>query len=225
MKISVNKRIVFLFYIIIFLFAGWSIPIKAEEWFARVRFVPDGDTFVDVKGTVYRLKGIDAPEVSHDKKPAQFYAYKSKALLKKLIYGKNVKVVVIGEKRDRYNRVLAYVYSQKDMFINRYMLEKGAAFCFPHFFQKKKFVYEFLLAQRKAIERQDGFWSYILSLPAADRKYVGNKKSKRFHSLSCPFGKKIRPTNKIIFINLKDAFWHGYAPCRRCTFWPLINKN
>ncbi len=215
----VNKVLILFFLLFV---VGWFTPrfLLADEFKVKVRFVPDGDTFVDIRGRVYRLKGVDAPEIAHKDRPAQFYAYRSRDFLRSLILHKQVKVVTLGEKRDRFNRILAYVYVD-GLFVNEYMLKKGAVFCFPHPFQEPRFVIKFLNAQRSAIENKEGFWSYILSIPKAHDRYIGNRRTKRFHTLSCPFGRMTSRRNKIFFSSLKDAFWHGYAPCRRCTVWPI----
>ncbi len=214
------KHILFSIFFVLFC----TIPLFGKEWITTVKFVPDGDTFIDFQGIVYRLKGIDAPEIAHKDKPAQYYSYRSKKLLKSIIWHKKVKIITIGEKRDRFNRILAYVFLPDGTFVNEYMLLKGAAFCFPHPFQEESIIERFLIAQRRAIDKKEGFWGYILSIPAAQDRYIGNRRSKRFHTLSCGFGKNISKRNRVWFVNLKDAFWRGYAPCRRCTPWPIIKK-
>ena len=49
-----------------------------------------------------------------------------------------------------------------------------------------------------------------------EKGYLGSRRSKRFHYKTCPFGKKIGKTNKIFFYSKWDAFWAGFAPCKRC---------
>jgi micrococcal nuclease len=45
---------------------------------------------------------------------------------------------------------------------------------------------------------------------------VGNKNSFRFHLPTCPYGKKIKLRNRVVFERKWDAYWQGYAPGKRC---------
>ena len=47
-------------------------------------------------------------------------------------------------------------------------------------------------------------------------KYVGHKKSKKFHKPECMWAKKIKPENQIWFNNRQEAIDKGYIPCKVC---------
>jgi micrococcal nuclease len=49
-----------------------------------------------------------------------------------------------------------------------------------------------------------------------EKAYIGNAHTKRFHLPGCPFGKRIGKNKRIQFKRLWEAFWEGYAPCKRC---------
>lgn len=51
---------------------------------------------------------------------------------------------------------------------------------------------------------------------AADFKYVGSKKSNKYHYPSCRWAKKINPGNLVTFVSASDALKKGYVPCKVC---------
>ena len=53
-------------------------------------------------------------------------------------------------------------------------------------------------------------------LLAVDYKYVGSKKSDRYHYPLCRWAKKIRPYNLVTFRSAKEAQKAGYVPCKVC---------
>lgn len=53
-------------------------------------------------------------------------------------------------------------------------------------------------------------------LLAADYKYVGSKRSNKYHYPSCQWAKKIKPYNLVTFQSVKEAQEAGYVPCKVC---------
>ena len=53
-------------------------------------------------------------------------------------------------------------------------------------------------------------------LLAADYKYVGSKRSNKYHYPSCRWAKKIKPYNLVTFQSVKEAQEAGYVPCKVC---------
>ncbi len=190
-----------------------------------VRWVVDGDTFFLREGTKVRLKGIDAPEISHAPgETSQYYGREAKRFLISIVWKRYVRLSQVGRDVDRFHRVLAYVYLPDGTFINLLMVKRGYAFCFPHPDQSPRMIHLFLQAQREAMRGKRGFWRRILSLPAAHQRFVGNRRTLRFHTMNCVLGRKISRGNRIFFSSLYDAFYMGYAPCRRCTIWPRVGR-
>lgn len=106
----------FIFFVLL-LMSGCIFSDYPSEVF--VERVIDGDTFIG-DGYKIRLLGIDAPE------KAQPCYEEAKNFLKKLIENKTVKLEYDKIKKDRYGRLLAYVWIN-DTFVNREMLIKGFA--------------------------------------------------------------------------------------------------
>jgi micrococcal nuclease len=99
---------------------------------ATVDRVVDGDT-VDLRfasGTErVRLLGIDTPETVKPNTPVQCFGPEASARAKVLLpRGATVRVERDAEARDRYGRLLLYVYRSSDgMFVNRTLAAEGYA--------------------------------------------------------------------------------------------------
>ena len=52
--------------------------------------------------------------------------------------------------------------------------------------------------------------------PVDAAKYVGSKKSNKYHKKTCASAKKIKKSNKIVFKSKKQAKRMGYKPCKKC---------
>ena len=102
-------------------------PIKAEF---SVKQVIDGDTVRLHNGRSVRLIGIDAPEMGGRGRTDQPYAVQAKQRLSALIQANNNKVSLrLGqEPRDRYDRVLAYLYDRHGVSLGEQLVAAGLAF-------------------------------------------------------------------------------------------------
>lgn len=193
-----------------------------QNWI-RVKWVIDGDTIVLGNGRHVRYIGINAPEIAHDEhfigsKPegkarkAEPFGEAAKKYNQYLVGSKDVRLEFDKEEHDRYGRWLAYIFLSNGAFVNKTMIEKGYAYVLP---RKPNVKYERILlqAQRDAMLKKIGIWSHW---EEKEGEYSGNKQSRRFHLKTCPYGKKIEKRNRIFFKRKWDAFWSGFAPCKRC---------
>ena len=98
---------------------------------ARVLRIVDGDTIqVALKGTREKVRyiGIDTPEEVKPDTPVQCYARKAAARNAQLVRGRRVLLRFDRNPRDRYGRLLAYVYrAPDDLFVNAQLVREGAA--------------------------------------------------------------------------------------------------
>lgn len=99
---------------------------------ATVVRVVDGDTIVvDIRGTTERVRliGVDTPESVKPNSPVECYGKEASAHTKDLLpEGARVRLVLDVEERDRYRRLLAYVYrSADDVFVNLALATDGYA--------------------------------------------------------------------------------------------------
>jgi micrococcal nuclease len=91
--------------------------------------VVDGDTIevlVDGQTEDVRYIGIDTPESVAPGEPVECYGLRASAANAELVEGENVRLEFDAERRDRYGRLLAYVYVD-DLFVNAELLRRGFA--------------------------------------------------------------------------------------------------
>lgn len=182
----------------------------------RVIRVVDGDTIVISylgKEEKVRLIGVDTPESVHsDASKNTPYGKIASDYTKEQLTGKTIQLEFDVQERDKYGRLLAYVYIDGKMY-NKTLLEKGHAkvATFP---PNVKYVEEFQKLERKAQEEQVGMWEgYILK---TDGDIIGNKNSQKYHLADCQGAKKISEHNKIWFDTAEEAAAAGYQPCNIC---------
>lgn len=97
----------------------------------RVVKVVDGDTIhVQVGATREKVRyiGVDTPETKHPTKGVQCYGQKASDFNAALVADEQVRLVRDVEERDRYGRLLAYVYRVRDgLFVNAELARLGYA--------------------------------------------------------------------------------------------------
>ncbi len=125
---------------------------------AIVERAVDGDTVVLVGGDRVRYIGVDTPELHHPKKPVQAYARQAYEFNRDLVTGKRVRLEFDVEQRDKYNRLLAYVFLEDGTFVNAELVRQGYAriMTIP---PNVKYHDTFLTLERQARERGVGLWA------------------------------------------------------------------
>ena len=99
----------------------------AQSERGRVTRIVDGDTIV-VRDESVRLIGIDTPETKKPNTPVQCFGKAATAETTRLLDGRRVRLEFDVERRDRYGRLLAYVYRRSDgMFVNAELVRRGFA--------------------------------------------------------------------------------------------------
>lgn len=137
-------------------------PITTPPGYYPVASVSDGDTItvtIAGKAEIVRLIGIDTPETKDPRKPVQCFGTAASAEAKKLLDGKAVRLEgdPTNSNRDKYRRLLRYVYLQDGTLVNHYMIKNGYAFAYTLFpFTKLE---EFRAAEREAREANRGLWA------------------------------------------------------------------
>jgi len=133
--------------------------------------VVDGDTVqiknADNETLKIRLKHIDAPELDQE------FGNESKLILQRFILNK--KVTVIGDKKDKYKRLLG-VISLDEMDINLEMIKAGAAWHFKKYAKFDQTEYQYKIYdenEHQAKLKKIGLWKENAISPWLWRK---NKK-------------------------------------------------
>lgn len=178
-----------------------------------VRWVDDGDTIVLKDGRRVRYIGVNTPEIAHADQKAEPFGYEAKYFNKELVFPKRVRLEFDKQRYDRYGRLLAYVFLADGTFVNAKLIEAGYGF---YLYREPNVRYgkRLIACQRKAMSASKGIWRGWREEKGV---YIGNRRSRRFHRISCTFGQKTPKKNRRFFSMEWEAFWAGYAPCKRCN--------
>jgi micrococcal nuclease len=111
---------------------GGAVRTPRESVAATVVRVVDGDTIrVRIAGgalEAVRYIGIDTPESVKPDTPVECFAKAAAAFNERLVGGRQVTLVFDVEPRDRFGRLLAYVYRRPDgLFVNSELVRRGYA--------------------------------------------------------------------------------------------------
>jgi micrococcal nuclease len=139
----------------------------------------DGDTIsVDMNGTpeTIRFIGIDTPETHKPNTPVQCYGPAAAAYTKNRITASGGKVRLVSDSlstnRDRYNRLLRYVYLTDGTDLDQELVAKGYAFAYVSFpFTKSK---DFSAAQQNAQTQKLGLWGNCTPVQESNGRWQSN---------------------------------------------------
>jgi micrococcal nuclease len=198
--------------------------------------VVDGDTAVfSVGGRQEKVRfiGVDTPESTTQHEP---YGEEASNYTKRVLEpGRRVYLETDAELRDRYGRMLAYVWleaptdrgdaSLREKQFNARLLLHGYAQQMT-IQPNSKYADSYTVYAREAREQNRGLWALPLgssssvapSKPAASTsgRYIGSQRSNKFHTRDCQWGKQIASYNLVVFQTRAEAERAGYVPCRVC---------
>jgi micrococcal nuclease len=134
--------------------------VTGQTFTARVVRIVDGDTiYVDVGGHTEKVRyiGMDTPETHHPTRGEEPGGREATAVNRGLVEGKTVRLELDVRQRDRYGRLLAYVYVGETM-VNAELVRLGYAqvMTVP---PNVKHASLFLKLQREAREAGRGLWA------------------------------------------------------------------
>lgn len=135
-------------------------PSDNFDWY-YVQRVIDGDTIELTTGETVRYIGIDTPESVHPDKAVMCYGLESAQINRQLIEGKNVRLQKDISEKDKYDRLLRYVYLEDGTFINLYLVQNGYAtsYSYP---PDLKYQDLFREAELEARNTNIGLWAACL---------------------------------------------------------------
>lgn len=145
---------------------GWfkSVAQQAEvsqPGLYHVTEFVDGDTIkVNMNGSpeTLRLIGVDTPETHDPRKAVQCFGQAAAGFTKQFIGASSVRLAAdpTNTNRDRYNRLLRYVYLPDGKLLNAEIIKKGYGFAYTAFpFEK---LDEFRAYERQARDHHLGLW-------------------------------------------------------------------
>ena len=140
--------------------------------------VIDGDTIsikINEKTEIVRLIGIDAPETGTS---GACFAAEATNALKTALHSKRVNLEkdhTQGE-RDKYDRLLAYVFTESGTHIGEYLVREGFA---REYTYNKSYKYQtaFKAAQKSAQDSKKGLWASVCTKPAPATQTVVEENS------------------------------------------------
>ena len=179
---------------------------RDPAYWGKVVAVRDGDTVELEDGRVIRYAGIDTPEVGE---PG---ADSATIMNTALVLDKNVRLEFGGDKIDRYNRVVAFVFVD-DRMVNLELLKAGWAWCY--FFRGNlQYGNQMVRAIEQAMSNERGLWG----TPRVNDEpyYVGSTRGFRFHRPGCQSVQQIKVEDIREFPVVDSALFKGYSPCKGC---------
>lgn len=222
---------------------GTFLPASAQTISGRVIKVSDGDT-ITLQSSAgkerVRLIGIDAPE-----KAQLPWGPKAKKFAESLALGKAGRIETDVQPRDKYGRLLGYLYVG-NRFVNLEMVRNGYAMLYtypPNVAHTDEFVkaqkearekglniwdaknglsqtpYEFRHNGRKPDEKtgQTGLRAKSTPVLQTGGSIIVNRKSHKFHRADCRFATGISEANRLGFASAAEAKAAGYIPCKVCN--------
>jgi len=135
----------------------------------RVTNVVDGDTLdIDIPDgskdyTRVRLLGIDTPETKDPRVGRMFYGPEATDFAKSLAESKTVTVLLdpIGDVRDFYGRLLAYIHLPDGRILNEELIVNGFGYADLRF--KHSQFDRYVVLQQHAMDAQTGLWKDVSS--------------------------------------------------------------
>ncbi len=145
---------------------GWfktagQATTQSQPGLYSVNHFIDGDTIainMDGKSESVRMIGVDTPETHKPNAPVQCYGPAAAAYTKTLINDQQVRLQADPDStnRDRYNRLLRYVYLPDGRMVETELIKNGYGFAYTNFpFTKKS---EFVADQARAKATGKGLW-------------------------------------------------------------------
>lgn len=127
----------------------------------RITKFHDGDTIsVDMNGKeeTVRFIGVDTPETHDPRKAVQCYGFAAADFTKNLIGNNSVRLEAdpLNTNRDRYDRLLRYVYLPDGRLVNAEIIKEGYGFAYVSFPFSK--LDEFKGYQQTAQDARKGLW-------------------------------------------------------------------
>lgn len=139
------------------------VTTQSVQKYYSVTKVVDGDTItINLDGTseAIRLIGINTPETVDPRKPVECFGKQASDEAKTLLSGKKVRIekdLTQGE-RDKYGRLLAYIFRDDGLFFNEHMIQQGYAYEYTYN-KPYKYQTQFKADQVLAKSQGKGLWA------------------------------------------------------------------
>jgi micrococcal nuclease len=156
------------FWIVIVLLVIWraysaklpGAPDLLEEGIHEVARVVDGDTLLLASGARVRLQGLNTPETVKPEHEIEAWGSEASQFTKDFINkaGHRVRLTFGMERKDRYERFLAFVWNG-DVMLNEELIRAGLAYARRDYRYSDEMKRRFTRAQDEAKRAGRGIWS------------------------------------------------------------------
>ena len=156
--------------------------------------VIDGDT-IEINTTAkIRLSGINTPETG------ECYYQEAKDFLSQLIMAKEIYLEKDISNKDKYGRLLRYVYINNNL-VNGILVEQGYAKVYDYYQNDTSKYYQLKRIEDSAKTSQLGLWA----CPEKPCLYIGSKNSKKYYQPGCKYAKRIKQENQLCFTSEEEV--------------------
>jgi len=150
---------------------------KHQPGLYSINHFVDGDTIaVNMNGHVEKVRfiGVDTPETHKPNTPVQCYGPAAAAFTKAVIGHQSLRLVSdpLSTDRDRYDRLLRYVYLPDGSLLNEKLIQQGYGFYYPYFPFTKSHLFE--ADEQAAMAAHRGLWANCHPIPKDQGGYVSN---------------------------------------------------
>ncbi|NOQ35392.1 MAG: DUF4124 domain-containing protein [Methylococcaceae bacterium] len=179
------------------------VDIQTAPSYYPIKKVYDGDTVLLENGIKVRFLGINTPEVAKRDKVADAGGEEAKQWLAHKLEGTKVKLRYDSERKDKYGRTLAYLFTENNEHLNLQLVRNGLATVniYP---PNLKYANELIAAQQQAESQRLGIWGLSEYAP----KTVGRFDSSKHRGWQRITGRisKIKQTKKYNYLQLTPKF-------------------
>lgn len=152
-----------------------AFKLIQNDSFYKVKKVYDGDTILLNDGRKIRLLSINTPEVERPRQATQAGGKEAQQWLRQQLLNTQVRLEFDEQRRDKYKRYLAHVFTQQGMHINLELVRLAYASTSIHP-PAKKYLAQLHAAQQIAETKRLGIWQYSEYAPKLTSEINANNK-------------------------------------------------
>lgn len=147
----------------------------------QVVSITDGDTIkVDINGAVETIRfiGMDTPETKDPRKPVQCFGREATSKMQSYVQSKRVRLEVDSSQgdRDKYGRLLRYVFTEAGLNVAYEMIRQGYAHEYTYR-TPYKYQVQFKKAEKSAKSSGAGLWAASTCGGVTDQQYTSTPKA------------------------------------------------
>jgi micrococcal nuclease len=223
------------------------VIVNTQNTYQVVKVI-DGDTLdVSIGGKTERIRliGINTPETVDPRKEVECFGVEASNKSKTLLTGKQVSLESDGSQgdRDKYDRLLRYVFLEDGANFNLRMIREGYAYEYTYDLPYK-YQLAFKEAQKQAMEAKAGLWGDICQTKTTATQpspsptptptvmktdttnsctikgNISSKKEKIYHVIGCgSYNQTVIDESKgeRLFCSEQDAVDAGWRKAQNCT--------